>query len=109
MSVFIDKEYKCHVSNDGTMREFEVRDLDGKCPAFVEGHRYVPNGETWTRSDGEVFTGEMLTVWRDSSVLDEFQAQYEAQQVETEQLRAELADADAALRELGAEWEETDG
>ena len=45
MKIYIDREFKCHVSSDGTMREFDVPFFDGKCITFVEGYRYVPPGE----------------------------------------------------------------
>ena len=89
LTIYLDADYKCHISNDGTMRAFEVSFFDGKCAAFIEGHRYVPEGETWTRSDGKVFGNGMLTPWRDLALLEKFQAQYEAQ----------LAAADAAYQE----------
>ena len=79
MKIYIDPDYKCHVSSDGTMREFDVESLDGKCPAYIEGCRYVPIDESWTRPDGHVFDGEMFTLWRDSRLLEKFQAQYDAQ------------------------------
>jgi len=79
MTIYIDAECKCHVSNDGTMRAFDVPFFDGKCSAFVEGYRYVPPGENWTRSDGHIFRDKMISPWRDSALLEEFQAQYEAQ------------------------------
>lgn len=78
MKIYIDKDCKCHTANDGTMREFDVPFFDGKCPAFIEGYRYVPEGETWTRPDGEVFTGEMISPAVDSRILEAYQRQYEA-------------------------------
>lgn len=77
MKIYIDNDYMCHASNDGTMREFDVPFFDGKCAAFIEGHRYVPNGETWTRPDGEVFPGEMISSAVDSRILEAYQRQYE--------------------------------
>lgn len=97
MKIYIDNDCRCHTSNDGTMREFDVPDFDGKCAAYIEGYRYVPEGETWTRSDGEVFTGEMISPAVDSRILEAFQKQYEA-------MLPELEDADAALAELGCEY-----
>ena len=91
MTIYIDKDYKCHVSNDDTMRAFEVTFFDGKCAEFVEGYRYVPVGETWLREDGEAFRGEMISPWKDYNLLH------------VVQLEHELADADAALKELGVE------
>lgn len=78
-TIYIDNDYKCHVTNDGTMRAFDVPFFDGKSQTFIEGYRYVPPGESWTRSDGHVFHGEMISPWRNAALLDEFQRQYEAQ------------------------------
>lgn len=103
MKIFIDSDCKCHTSDDGTMRSFEVSFFDYKCPELIEGYRYVPRGETWTRSDGEVFQNGMITPCKDYSELEE----YEWQTVEN--IRKALADADAALAELGVEWGEDNG
>lgn len=97
MLIYIDAEKKCHTENDGTMQEHDVSFFDGKCKAFIEGYRYVPQGETWTREDGVVFEGEMIAPFIDSRVLAAYQTQYEA-------MLPELEDADAALEELGVEW-----
>lgn len=86
MKIYIDNDCKCHVSNDGTMREFDVPFFDGKCPAFIEGYRYVPEGEMWTRSDGEMFTGEMISSAVDSRILEAYQTQYEVDAAEREAL-----------------------
>lgn len=94
MTIYIDNDYKCHVSDDGTRRAFDVPFFDGKCAEFVEGYRYVPSGETWTRADGQMFTGEMITPWRDYAILAELQALYEEEQ-------AKQADMQAALAILG--------
>lgn len=94
MIIYIDNDYKCHVSNNGTMREFDVPFFDGKCDAFVEGYRYVPTGEVWTRSDGVEFKGEMIAPWKNYTELYIAQLEYD------------LKDADNALRTLGAEWED---
>lgn len=77
--IYIDSEFKCHTSNDGTMRAVETDFFDGKCDAFLEGYRFVPFGETWTRSDGKVFHGEMIAPWKPYSELDAAQSVYEKQ------------------------------
>lgn len=93
MKIYIDNEYKCHVSDDGTMREFDVPFFDGKCQAFIEGYRYVPSGECWVKPNGTFFRGEMISPWMDYSILAAAQAAYE--------------EAEAAhLEELGALVEE---
>ena len=78
MKIYIDNDYMCHATNDGSLREFELTFFDGKCAAYIEGYRYVPIGESWTRADGEVFTGEMIAPAVDSRVLEAYQKQYEA-------------------------------
>ena len=77
MKIYINKEYKCHTQNDGTMREIEASFFDGKCREFIEGYRFVPAGETWTREDGTEFHGEMIAPWKDYSQLSVYQSIYE--------------------------------
>lgn len=77
--IYIDSVFKCHTDNpDGTLREFDVPFFDGKCDTFIEGYRYIPPGESWTREDGNVFSDEMITPWKDLDELSAAQAQYEA-------------------------------
>ena len=78
MKIYIDNDYMCHSVNDGTMRELDLPFFDGKCPAFSDGYRHVPAGETWQRPDGELFTGEMTAPAEDSRILEAYQKQYEA-------------------------------
>ena len=87
-TIYIDTEFKCHITNDGTLTAVETDFFDGKCDAFIEGYRLVPEGESWTREDGEVFTGEMISPWVSFEELDAAQREYE---------RAMLADAENAL------------
>lgn len=101
MTIYIDSDYKCHVSDDGTRREFDVPFFDGKCAAFIEGYRYIPAGETWTRADGQTFRGEMIAPCRDYSQILEIQmavdrAQAQAQQTITEYEQA-LTEIEKAL------------
>ena len=77
MRIFIDNDFKCHVADDGTMTAVETDFFDGKCKEFIEGYRFVPVGESWTRSDGEVFEGEMVAPWKEYDELDEVQRSYE--------------------------------
>lgn len=93
--IYIDSEFKCHTSNnDETYTAVEIDIFNGKCKQYIEGYRFVPAGHTWIREDGEVFKGEMVAPWRDSSILDELQALYEEEQ-------AKQADMMAALEILG--------
>lgn len=86
--IYIDSNFKCHTTNDGTMTVVCTGFFDGKCDAYIEGYRFLPNGETWTHPDGTVFRGEMITPWKDYDELDTAQREYE---------RKKLADAENAL------------
>ena len=81
-TIYIDSDFKCHVTDDGTFASFETDFFDGKCDTFVEGYRFVPFGESWTRSDGTVFHGEMIAPFKPYDQLAAAQAQYEADQSE---------------------------
>lgn len=78
-TIYLDNDFKCHVTNDGTMTPLETNFFDGKCDTFIEGYRYVPVGESWVRSDGVVFSGEMIAPWKDYNELDATQRNYEKQ------------------------------
>lgn len=93
-TIYIDSEFKCHVSDDGTMRAVETNVFDGKCDAFIEGYRFIPAGESWTRSDGVTFTGEMVAPWMDYAELDAAQREYEKDM---------LAEYEALIDELYSE------
>lgn len=80
-TIYIDSDFKCHTVNNGTMSAVETDFFGGKCDAFIEGYRFVPSGEIWTRSDGTVFHGEMIAPWRDYQALDIVQRLYEQQQI----------------------------
>lgn len=94
MKIYIDKDYKCHVTDDGTMIPIETNFFDLKSTDFIEGYRYVPKGETWIREDGVAFTGEMITPWKDFNELNLTQRIYE------KQLLTEYVDS---LRIMGVE------
>lgn len=91
-TIYIDEEFKCYPEDGGSMTAVETEFFDGKCDAFVEGYRFVPSGESWTREDGVVFQGMMIAPWKPFDELDKAQREYE------KQLLAEYA---AALEELG--------
>ena len=96
-TVYLDAEFRCHVTNDGTMTAVETAFFDGKCDAYIEGYRFVPDGETWVREDDTEFEGEMLAPWKPWNELDAAQREYE---------RAEMADMKEALALLGVNVDE---
>lgn len=90
MKIYIDVDYKCHVTDDGTMRAVETNFFDGRCAEFIEGYRYVPSGETWTRTDGQMFIGEMIAPWKDYEQLSEIQTAVDRIQVQSDEELASL-------------------
>lgn len=91
-TIYLDHDFKCHLTDDGTMTAVETDFFDGKCAAYIEGFRFVPEGQSWTREDGVVFRGEMAAPWRPWPELDKQQREYERQ------ILAEYAEA---LKTLG--------
>ena len=91
MTNYIDSDYKCYTSEADGRRAVETNFFDGKCAEWIESYRFVPEGETWMRGDGEVFKGEMVTPWKDLS---------EAYTAQTAYLERQNAQYEAALSEI---------
>lgn len=91
MIIYLDSNFKCHITNNGALTPVETKAFDGKCDAYIEGYRFVPGGKTWVREDGMEFSGEMIAPWKPWQELDEAQREYERQLV---------AEYEAALREI---------
>ena len=70
MVLYIDADFKCHVSNDGTMTAIETDYFDGKCDAFIEGFCYEDRGN-----------GIAIYPWKDYDELDAAQREYEREQL----------------------------
>lgn len=107
MKIYIDNtDYKVYTAPAEGRTEHEDSFFDNKCTNLVESYRYVPANETWTREDGEEFTG-MIAPWRDIRQYDGEQQQYLLDKLAA--ARAESADMQAALTVLGVtnETEET--
>ena len=91
-TIYIDSDFKCRTVGDDALTAVETDFFDGKCDAFVEGYRFVPEGESWTREDGTVFRGEMIAPWKPRQELDAAQRAYD---------RDLLAQYAEALKTLG--------
>lgn len=77
MTIYLDSTYKCHVNDSGSLRAYETDVFDGKCKTYIEGYRLIPEGEQWTREDGTVFKGLMISPLRDPELLNAAQTGYE--------------------------------
>lgn len=94
MTIYIDNDYKCYVSDADGRRAVETDEFNGKCAEWIESFRLVPAGETWTRGDGEVFTN-MVSPWKDLGKAYAAQTAYVAAQ--NAQYEAALTEIEAAL------------
>ena len=97
MTIYIDSEYKCHISPGDELTAVETDAFDGKCRQYIEGYRFVPKDYIWTRDDGEMFEGEMIAPFRDYEILEELQAVYEEQQQTINEYEDALSDIEQAL------------
>ena len=81
MIIYVNSnDFKCYTSkHDDTFLGIETDFFDGKCEAYIEGYRFVPFGESWTRSDGSIFRGEMIAPWKHYDELAYAQQEYERQ------------------------------
>ena len=77
MTIYIDADCKCHTAPGVGLTAVETDAFEDKCSRYIQGYRFVPAGESWTREDGHTFTGEMIAPWRDYAILAEFQSIYE--------------------------------
>lgn len=95
MKIYLDSEFKCHINNpNDEYISIETNVFNNKCNTYIEGYRYIPAGKSWTRSDGVIFHGEMITPWKDYNELDLAQREYE---------RQKLAMYEEALKIMGVE------
>ena len=95
MIVFLDENYICHAENSGNLAAVDVDHFDGKCPTYINGYRYIPDGHSWTAPDGTVYQGEMLSPWKPWDALDAAQRAYEQQQLAA--YEQALSEIEAAL------------
>lgn len=98
MTIYLDSNFKCHITNDGTLTPVETAAFDGKCDTYIEGYRFVPSGKTWVREDGVEFAGEMVAPWKPWQELDEAQREYEREQYAA--VTAQNAEYEAAFSEI---------
>lgn len=95
MTIYIDTDFKCYTIVGDGLTAVETTAFDGKCAAYIEGYRFVPDGSTWVREDGTVFAGEMVTPWKPWEELDKIQRVYEREQAAA--LEAALTEIEEAL------------
>lgn len=77
-TIYLNSDFKCSaVKKEDTVQSIETAFFDGKCNAYIEGYRFIPEGQSWTRNDGKTFDGEMFTPFKDYAYLELAQSIYE--------------------------------
>ena len=99
MIIYIDEDFRCFLESRTGRIPTQADFFDGKCKTYIEGMRFVPAVQTWTRDDGVQFAGEMVAPWKDYAELDAAQREYERQLLTDAE--ADNAAYQAALAELG--------
>lgn len=97
-TIYLDPNFKCHLTNNAAFTQVETDVFDGKCDAYIEGYRFIPSGKTWVREDGVEFSGEMVAPWKPWDELDKAQREYEREQYAA--VTAQNAEYEAALSEI---------
>ena len=98
MMIYIDSDFKCYVTSGEGLTPIETDVFDGKCSVYIQGYRFIPAGQTWTRADGVVFTGEMIAPWKPWTELDAAQReQYQALAAQNAEYEAALSEIETAL------------
>ncbi len=87
MKIYIDSDYKCHTSDDGTRREVETDFFNNKCRVFIEGYKY---------DDSRGYAA--IYPWRDYTQLAEAQAAYDEALALSQET---ISDMQTALNTLG--------
>lgn len=67
-TIYIDSDFKCHLTNDGTMTAVETDFFNSKCATFIEGFCY---------DDSKGYT--QIYPWKPYDELDQAQREYEKQ------------------------------
>ena len=92
--IYLDENYKAHTAQDAESTRTPWVDTNGifigKCNAFIEGYRVIPEGTAWTRADGEIFHGLMISPILNPFYLQTLQA--EADQLTITALDTEVVD-----------------
>ena len=92
-TIYIDSNFMCHTTNDGTMVEVQTGALDDFCNNAIEVVRFIPQGQECIRPDGRVLHGEFIQI-TDTNRFNAYQRQYIEDQVQ-------MSDMQNALEILG--------
>lgn len=88
-TIYVDSDFKCHVTDDGTMTAVKTDFFDGMCDAVIEGYCY-------DTSKGYV----QIYPWKDYNELDAIKREYEREMLK------ELQEDSIPISELEAAYQE---
>ena len=88
-TIYIDSDFMCHTTDDGTMTEVQLDEFDDLCNNAIELMRYIPENETWVRPDGRAIHGIFIQA-TDSVKIDAFQKQWREDQAQMEDMQNAL-------------------
>ena len=86
-TIYIDSNFRCHVTNDGTMTAIEDDFFVGRCDVFIEGYVY---------DDSKGYP--QIYPWKPYEELEVAQREYERQQFE--EYKAIVAEQDLMILDL---------
>lgn len=93
-TIYLNEKFECFCyETEETVMSVETDFFDGKCNAFIEGYRYIPEGYTWIRKDGEIFTGLMVAPFKEMAYLNAVQTAFE-------ELSESITNTELAIAEL---------
>lgn len=79
-TIYLDADFVCHLEPEIGYVEYTTDLFDLMCDRYIEAHRLVPFGSTWTRKDGKVFNGLMVSLAVMDYLCTPYQKQYEEDQ-----------------------------
>lgn len=72
--IYIDSDFRCYADPGEGRRAVEAEAFADIPPSEIERYRFVPEGEAWTREDGETFYGGMVSLIETPSELEDMRA-----------------------------------
>lgn len=88
VTVYLGSDFRCYTEPADDRTPFITDFFSGR-EELIDLYRVVPDGESWVRSDGVVFQGEMISPCSDNDTSPDF--------LRVKELEAALAEIQEAL------------
>lgn len=96
-TIYLNSDFRCFLAPVEGSTPIETDIFDGKSDAYIQASRYVPSGYTWTRKDGQEFSGEMVTFWKKYDEVEEQKYQIEQLQKQLTELATTIPETDGRV------------